>query len=229
MDRFECEAILFDLDGVLVDSTHSVERVWRAWAERHGLNAERVVEVAHGRRAVETARLFAPHLDAEAEAKKLEQAEIEDTAGLRQVDGAVSLLAALTSDSWAVVTSGTRLLATSRLRHTGLPTPQVLVGAEDIQNGKPDPECYLKGARLLGASPERCVVFEDTPTGIQAARSAGMTAVAVATTHRASELSDADALVRTLDDVRFEVINAAGSGELRLELLVENQAHESER
>jgi sugar-phosphatase len=132
MERFDCEAILFDLDGVLVDSTRSVERVWRAWAERHRLDTARVVEVAHGRRAVETVRLFAPHLDAEAEAKKLEQAEIEDSAGLRKVDGAAASLATLTSESWAVVTSGTRSLASSRLRHTGLPTPQVLIGAEDV-------------------------------------------------------------------------------------------------
>ena len=187
------------------------------------------MEGADGWRAVETVRLFAPHLDAEAEAKKLEQAEIEDTADLRQVDGAAALLAALPSDSWAVVTSGTRSLATSRLRHTGLPTPQVLVGAEDVEKGKPDPECYLKGAQLLEASAERCVVFEDTPTGIQAAQSAGMKAVAVATTHRASELSDADTLVRTLVDMHFKVRNAAGSDELRLELLVKNQAHENER
>ena len=116
MERFDCEAILFDLDGVLVDSTRSVERVWRTWAEGHGLDTARVVEVAHGRRAVETVRLFAPHLDAEVEAKKLEQAEIEDTAGLRKVDGAAASLATLTSDSWAVVTSGTRSLASSRLR-----------------------------------------------------------------------------------------------------------------
>ncbi len=222
MDRFECEAILFDLDGVLVDSTRLVDRVWRSWAERHGLDAARVVEVAHGRRAIETVRLFAPHLDAEADAKKLEQAEIEDTAGLRKVDGADTSLATLPSGSWAVVTSGTRSLATARLRHTGLQIPQVLVGAEDVEKGKPDPKCYLKGAQLLRAPAERCVVVEDTPTGIQAAQSAGMMAVAVATTHRASELSDADALVRTLDDVRFEVRNAAGSGESRLELLVEN-------
>jgi mannitol-1-/sugar-/sorbitol-6-phosphatase len=193
------------------------------------MDSARVVEVAHGRRAVETVRLFAPHLDAEAEAKKLEQAEIEDTADLRKVDSAAASLATLTSDSWAVVTSGTRSLATARLRHTGLPIPQVLIGAEDVEKGKPDPECYLTGAQLLRASAERCVVVEDTPAGIQAAWSAGMMTVAVATTHRASELSDADALVRTLDDVRFEVINAAGSGELRLKLLVENQAHESER
>ena len=229
MDSFECKAVLFDLDGVLVDSARSVERVWRAWAERHGLDATRVVEVAHGQRTIETVRLFTPHLEAEAEAKKLEQAEIEDTAGLRQGDCAVALLAALPSGSWAVVTSGTCALATTRLRQTGLPIPRVLVGAEDVEKGKPHPECYLKGAQLLGATAKRCVVVEDTPAGIQAARSAGMVAVAVATTHRASELSDADAIVRTLCDVRLEVRDAAESGELGLELLVENQAHENQR
>ena len=229
MERFDCEAILFDLDGVLVDSTRSVERVWRAWAERHGLDTARVVEVAHGRRAVETVRLFAPHLDAEAEAKKLEQAEIEDIAGLRKGDCAVALLAALPSGSWAVVTSGTRALATTRLRRTGLPIPRVLVGAEDVEKGKPDPECYLKGAQLLGATAKRCVVVEDTPAGIQAARSAGMVAIAVTTTHRALELSDADAVVRTLCDVHLEVRGAAESSELGLRLLVENQAHENQR
>ncbi|HZB83516.1 MAG TPA: HAD-IA family hydrolase [Rubrobacteraceae bacterium] len=229
MITFECEAVLFDLDGVLVDSTRAVERVWRAWAKHHGLDAARVVAVAHGRRTIETVRLFAPHLDPEAETKKLEQAEIEDTVGLRRADGAAAMLAALPSGSWAVVTSGTRSLATSRLRHTGLLIPQVLVGAEDIEKGKPDPECYLKGSQLIGASAERCVVVEDTAAGVQAARSADMTTIAVTTTHRASELSDADALVRTLTDVHVEVRHVAGSGEARLELLVENQAHENGR
>jgi sugar-phosphatase len=227
MRTFECEAILFDLDGVLVDSARPVERVWRVWAERHGLDTARVVEIAHGRRAIETIRLFTPRLDAEAEAKKLEQAEIEDTVGLKKADGAAALLAALPSGSWAVVTSGTRSLATSRLRHTGLPIPQVLVAAEDIEKGKPDPECYLKVTQLLGASAELCVVIEDTPAGIQAARSAGMTTVAVTTTHRASELSDADALVRTLADIRLGVRSIAKNSIPRLELLIENQVHEN--
>ena len=227
MDRFECEAILFDLDGVLVNSTCSVERVWRAWAERYDLDAARVVEVAHGRRAVETVRLFAPHLDAKAEAKKLEQAEIEDNGGLRMVDGAAVSLAALPSGSWAVVTSGTRALAKARLRHTGLQIPRVLVGAEEVAKGKPHPECYLKGAELLGAPAEQCVVVEDTPAGIQAACSAGMAVVAVATTHLSSELSEADAVVRALSEVRLGVKNAAESGEICLEVLVENRTHEN--
>ena len=227
MDRFECQAVLFDLDGVLVDSARPVERVWRAWAERHGLDAAQVVKVAHGRRTIETVQLFTPHLDAEAEAKELERAEIEDTTGLLEADGAGALLAILPAGSWAVVTSGTRVLATARLRNTGLQIPRVLVGAEDVEKGKPDPECYLKGAELLGVSAERCVVVEDTPAGIQAARSAGMVAVAVATTHRASELSKADAVVRALSDVLLGRTSVSESGELCLELLVENRTHES--
>ena len=227
MDRFECQAVLFDLDGVLVDSARPVERVWRAWAERHGLDAAQVVKVAHGRRTIETVQLFTPHLDAEAEVKELERAEIEDTTGLLEADGAGALLAILPAGSWAVVTSGTRVLATARLRNTGLQIPRVLVGAEDVEKGKPDPECYLKVAELLGVSAERCVVVEDTPAGIQAARSAGMVAVAVAKTHRASELSKADAVVRALSDVRLGRTSVSESGELCLELLVGNRTHES--
>jgi sugar-phosphatase len=220
MDRFECEAVLFDLDGVLADSARPVERVWGAWAERHGLDAARVVEVAHGRRTIDAVRLFTPHLDAEVEAKQLERAEIEDTSGLLEAEGAATLLAVLPFGSWGVVTSGTRALAMSRLSHTGLQVPRDLVGAEDVEKGKPDPECYLKGAELLGVSAERCVVLEDTPAGIQAARSAGM--VAVATTHNSSELSGADAVVRALSDVRLEGKSAAANDNIYLELLVEN-------
>jgi sugar-phosphatase len=227
MSRFECQAVLFDLDGVLVDSARPVERVWRAWAERHGLDVAQVVEVAHGRRTIETVRLFAPHLDAEAEAKELERAEIEDTTGLLKADGAAALLATLPPSSWAVVTSGTRALAMARLRHTGLQIPRVLVGAEDVEKGKPNPECYLKGAELLGAPAEQCVVVEDTPAGIQAACSAGMAVVAVATIHLSSELLEADAVVRALSEVCLEVKNAAESGEFCVEVLVENRTHEN--
>jgi len=223
MRRFECEAVLFDLDGVLVNSTRPVERVWRAWAERHGLDAAQVVEVAHGRRTIEAVQLFTPYLDTEAEAKELERAEIEDTTGLLEADGAATLIASLPFRSWAVVTSGTRALARARLKNTGLQIPRVLVGADDVEKGKPDPECYLKGAELLGVAAERCVVVEDTPVGIQAARSAGMVAIAVATTHRASELSEADIVIRALSEVHLGGMNVTESGKLCLELLVENR------
>lgn len=158
MSRFECEAILFDLDGVLVDSTFSVERATRIWAERQGLDAAQVIENAHGRRTKEIVRDVASHLDIDAEVRELERIEMEDVANVRKVEGASDLLAALPNDSWAIVTSGTRALATARMRHTGLPEPRVLVSAEDVENGKPDPECYLKAGKLIRVPPQRCVV-----------------------------------------------------------------------
>jgi sugar-phosphatase len=220
--RFDCEAVLLDLDGVLVDSTRSVERAWRAWAERHALDAARILEYAHGRRAEEIVRLFAPHLDVEAEAEKLEQAEIEDASGVVRMDGADTLLATLPPESWAVVTSGTHALATARLRQTGLPLPRVLVCAEDVENGKPDPECYLKAAELLEVAPERCSAVEDAPAGVQAARAAGIAVIAVATTHATSELSDADAITGNLSHVRLDVRSSVGNARPLLELLLED-------
>jgi mannitol-1-/sugar-/sorbitol-6-phosphatase len=222
IDRFGCEAVLFDLDGVLVDSTASIERTWRIWAGRHGLDAARIVEFAHGRRSEETLRAFVPHLDADAEARKLERIELEAAANVLKVEGASDLLAAIPAESWAVVTSGTRAIATARMSHTDLPVPRVVVSADDVENGKPDPECYLKAAELLGVSPESCLVVEDAPPGIRAARSAGMAVVAVATTHPASELSEADAVTQALNDLRLGEVGTAEDEKASLELLAES-------
>jgi len=220
MSWFDCEAILFDLDGVLVDSAYSVEQATRIWAERHGLDADQVLKGVHGRRAEEVV----PDLDPDAEARELDRIELEDVANVCKVEGASELLAALPTDSRAIATSGSRALATARLRGTGLPVPKILVSAEDVENGKPDPECYLKAAELTGVAPQKCVVVEDTLPGILAARSAAMAVIAVATTHSASELSDADAIAHALIDIRVEEVRAGAkrSGKSRLLLVVEN-------
>jgi mannitol-1-/sugar-/sorbitol-6-phosphatase len=154
------------------------------------------------------------------EARELERIELEDAANVLRVEGASDLLAAFPAESWAIVTSGTRAIATARMRHTGLPIPRVVVSAEDVENGKPAPECYLKAAELLGISPENCVVVEDAPPGIRAARSAGMAVVAVATTHPASELSDADAVAHALSSVSLGENSTTADGRIRLELHV---------
>lgn len=221
--RFGCDAVLFDLDGVLVDSTSSVERAWRWWAERHGLETSEVLAVAHGRRTTETVALVAPHLDAEAEAMELERKEIEDAGSVLPFDGAVELLAALSPQRWAIVTSGTTALAHARLEACGMPIPNAFIGAGDVTRGKPDPECYLKGARLLGIAPDRCVVVEDAPSGISAARAAGAAVIAVATTHPGSELSEADAVARTVDDVRLDRGRGQRSDGFALEIVVDIQ------
>ena len=201
MNTIECDAILFDLDGVLIDSSACIEHHWQLWATHHGLDIADVMRVAHGRRTDETIKLVAPHLDAEEEARRIEESEAGDTRGVLTVEGALSLLNSLPRDAWAIATSGTRAVATTRLKHTGLPVPNILVTAEDVTRGKPDPEPYLAAAKGLGIPADRCVVIEDAPAGIEAARAAGMKSVAVVSTHPARDLAKATIIAWQLKDI----------------------------
>lgn len=200
-----CKAILFDLDGVLVNSTLAVERVWRRWADRRKIDPELVIENAHGRRSIETIRIVAPELDAEAENREVEQMEIEDKEGIDTIPGAAELLNSLPSTSFALVTSATRALAAARLQHAGLVVPANLVTADDVAKGKPSPEPYLKGAALLGIAAADCIVFEDTPAGIASGKAAGMRVIALLTTYPEKELQAADALLPSLAGVRAKL------------------------
>ena len=199
---FFAKAILFDMDGVLMDSTPSVERVWRAWAAKHGLDPDRVAGQAHGRRSIETIRAVTPQLDAEKENIVVEQMEIDDKEGVTALPGAAELLAHLPDDRFAIVTSATRPLAVARLGYAGLSVPRHMITAEDVVHGKPSPEPFLKGAAALGFAPADCLVFEDTPAGIASARAAGMQAVALQTTYPAHQLEAAHAIIRNLADVK---------------------------
>jgi sugar-phosphatase len=205
MKTFRCAAILFDLDGVLVDSTASVARQWKLWAQENSLDPEMTVRIAHGVRTIEVIRRLAPHLDAEAEVIMLEKREADDHEGVAVMPGAAELLKSIPGDRWCVVTSGTRHLATSRLRLGNLPTPKVLVSANDVTNGKPDPEPYLKGAKLLGMNPAECLVIEDAPAGIRAARAGGMRVIAITSTYPASALQEADAIIQKLAQIQVSV------------------------
>ena len=174
------KAILFDMDGTLLDSRAAVERVWHEWAASHGRDAGPVLAVCHGRRTIDTVREFAiPGLDEEAEARKLEASEIDDTAGVVAIAGAAELLARLPAGRFAVVTSASRALATRRLKAAGLPIPALMINAEMVAHGKPDPEGYMKGAALCGTTADQCLVFEDAPAGIEAGRRAGSDVVAI--------------------------------------------------
>jgi sugar-phosphatase len=175
-----------------------------------------VIRAAHGRPTIETIREVAPHLDAEDETARLEAGEASDTEGVCAFSGAAELLRSLPEGSWAVATSGTRLTATSRLSQTGLPTPGVLITANDIRRGKPHPEPYLLAAQGLGFDPADCLVVEDAPPGVGSGRAAGARVIAVTTSHAADELIGADAIV---PEVRFlEVVAAANGGGLRVRL-----------
>lgn len=200
-----CSAVLFDLDGVLVDSTPVVERVWRGWATEHGLDPDYVVQWAHGRRSIETIRRVAPQMDAAKENLKVERCEIEDLEGVRAIEGAAELLASLPPGHWTVVTSATRELAEARMNYVHLPLPKDAITAEMVERGKPDPEPYLKGAALLRFAPSECLVIEDTAAGIAAAKAAGMQAVGLTTTYPAHELREADVVVRSCADIHIEI------------------------
>jgi sugar-phosphatase len=217
-----CKGILFDLDGVLVDSTPAVERVWRKWAEQRGLDPDHVVNLAHGRRSIETIRMVAPELEAEAANMEVENLEIGDTEGVVALEGACDLLRSLPADRWTVVTSGTRPLATTRLRVAAMPVPERFVSANDVTEGKPSPEPYLKGAALLGFAPGDCVVIEDTAAGIRAGKAAGCRVIGLTTTYPAEELAQADFIAGSCAELNVRFDGAMGT--LRIEKIVRAKA-----
>ena len=194
-------AVLFDLDGVLVESREATERVWLDWASKNGIDAAELRSAMHGVRSMEVVRTLRPDLDAVAESARIERRQTEDTEGLLAIPGAVAALGALRSDRMAVVTSGTRPLARARLRAVGIEPPAVMVFAGDVERGKPDPEGYLTATRRLGADPAEALVVEDAPPGIEAGRAAGMATVALASTHDADELARADVVLESLEEL----------------------------
>jgi mannitol-1-/sugar-/sorbitol-6-phosphatase len=214
-------ALLFDLDGVLADSTRSVVRAWSAWARRVGLEPDELIPKVHGRRAIETIRTVRPDLDAEAELATLVADETTDNDDTEEIPGARALVSALPADAWAIVTSGLRDVATARLVAAGVPIPRVMITAESIERGKPDPDCYLRGAQALAVDPRECVVVEDAPIGAAAARAAGMRLIALTTTHRADQLEPADLIVPDLTHLSVRIVertNGARSAQPRLEI-----------
>ena len=201
MINLKCQAILFDLDGTLVDSTLCVEQHWREWATKHNLNPEEILKISHGRPTVDTIGLVAPDLDAEAEAKTLDESQAVNLDGVVAVPGANTLLASLPYKNWAIVTSANQKIATNRLLHVGLPLPEYLITTDDVEQYKPHPEGYLKAVEYLKVEPEQCVVVEDAPVGIQAAHAAKMKAIAVATTYSPRDLSSANICIPALANI----------------------------
>ncbi|HQR27666.1 MAG TPA: HAD-IA family hydrolase [Nocardioides sp.] len=199
--------LLFDSDGVLVDSDDAVQEVWSRWAEHWGLDPDVVVPQVHGtpsRRTV--ARLVAAPHRSEA-LTMIDRMELEQADRVRAMPGAATLLRSLPPGTWAIVTSGTGALARARLAAAGLPTPTALVTADDVERGKPDPEPYLTAAGLLGERPADCLVFEDSAAGIAAARAAGVGhLVGVSKTDLSAPGAGVDAFV---PDLRHVVVAGA--------------------
>jgi mannitol-1-/sugar-/sorbitol-6-phosphatase len=193
--ELRCSAFLFDLDGVLVDSRAVVERVCRRWAQRHALDPETVLRIAHGRRSRDTVKAAAPHLDTDREAAWIDALELSDVDGLTAVPGVRQFVATLPAGSWAVVTSCGRALAELRLTSVGLPIPRIVVTSDDVSQGKPAPDGFQLGAKRLGRDATTCVVFEDAPAGIAAGRAAGARVIALKTTQPDADFTGAEVVI----------------------------------
>lgn len=219
MAQISCRALLFDLDGVLVDSTPAVERVWANWARQRGFNPEEVVRRAHGRPSLTTIRELLPNSDHEAENREVERREIEDLEGVVAAPGAQSLLKSLPSSQWTIVTSCTRALAEVRIRAAGLPVPEKFITSSDIQNGKPHPEPYLKGSALLGLPVSDCIVVEDAPAGVRSGKAAGARVIGLLPIATRTELESEGASWTVKDCSAISLVSfATAGGKLRLEL-----------
>jgi sugar-phosphatase len=209
-------AFLFDMDGTLLNSIAAAERVWSAWATRHGLDVAAFLPTMHGFRAIETVRRLAlPGVDPQHEADEITRAEIADVRGIHAIEGAAAFLASLPPRSWAIVTSSPRALALRRIEAAGIPLPGALVTAEDVSRGKPAPDCFLLGAERLGADPQDCLVFEDAVPGIQAAEAAGTKVVVITATHQ-HRMATSHPAILDYRSVRA-VADAAGIGLERLQ------------
>ena len=209
--EFHGSAILFDMDGTLVDSMAHDEQQWIRWGARYGIDPQPILKISHGRRTEEIIREVAPHLATEEEFARFAEEELSNLDGIRAVAGASALLSTLPREAWALVTSAPCELAHRRMDCAGLPLPSVIVSADDVKNGKPHPEGVLLAARRLGVEPAHCLVIEDTPAGIQAARAGGMRSLGIMTTYSCEELGSEHCIrdftsMHVIDDGRLHVV-----------------------
>jgi sugar-phosphatase len=204
-----CKGILFDMDGILISSLGSVERSWSAWALARGIDPALAIHTAHGCRAIETVRKLRPDLNDEAELKWLEDMEVADQDGVAALPGVGALLASLPATRWTVVTSATERLARVRLAAAGIAVPERIITADMVENGKPHPEPYLRGAEILGLPAADCVVFEDSGSGTRAGRAAGATVIGTTFSHPITELGAAHYLVTDLTGIAVEALPGA--------------------
>jgi sugar-phosphatase len=198
-----CRAVLFDMDGTLVDSTSIVERAWEWWAKRHGIPLDALLSFSHGRPTISTMDKFLPGRDHTEDLYEMARYEETQLEGILAVPGAIEVVRALHNHPWAIVTSAWRTLAEARVKAAGLPLPKVIVPVDEIQNGKPHPEGFLYAADQLGVPAQECLVFEDTRPGIDAGLSAGMHVVALSTTVPANQLKHRP-LIRNFYDVTIQ-------------------------
>lgn len=216
-----CAGLLFDMDGVLADSLGSVRRSWRRWAAEYSVADAATLDIPHGTRAVDIIRLLRPDLDEAAvrvALRRIDEMELADLDGVVALPGAAELLRSLPPDRWVIVTSARKELVVARLGAAGLAVPDRLVTADDVREGKPHPEPYLKGAAVLGVAAADCIVLEDAPGGVKAGKAAGCRVIGVVSSHEAGQLWEvgADWVVHSMQGIAARLVDGG------LELIVEN-------
>ena len=204
--KVRTKGLLFDMDGVLISSLGSVERSWQTWAESHGLDVRETIKTAHGMRAIETVRKLKPEANHLAELKVIEDLEVGDNEGLEVLEGVLSILQSVPQKFWTIVTSATERLARSRLAFAGIPVPEHIVTADMVTEGKPHPEPYIKGAKILRLAPQDCIVIEDSTSGAKAGHAAGCKVLATTFSHTIQQLAAADWIVESLARVSLTVL-----------------------
>ena len=198
------QAVLFDMDGVLINSIAADERSWWRWAEVHGMQETFSIRNTHGRRTVDTIRALRPDLDWETELERVENFDAEGGGGLLLYPGVYEVLAHLSPTQWSIVTSATERIMRHRLGQLEVPLPLHIVTGDKVKQGKPDPEPYRLGAAQLGLSPADCLVIEDAPLGIRAGKAAGCRVLAVVSSHQPRELHEADWIIGSLRDLQLK-------------------------
>jgi len=218
----QIDGILLDMDGTILNSIKTAERIWGAWAQQHGLDLVSFLPTIHGVQSVETIRrLGLTGIDPVVEAAAITQAELDDIVGIEAIAGAAEFLAALSGFRWGIVTSAPRALALRRMEAAGFPVPPLLIAAEDVTHGKPAPDCFLLAAERLGTTADRCLVFEDSSAGIAAADAAGAAALVVTSTHLDAVTHGHDAIL----DYRDLVLERLSTGALWLRQALDDSAH----
>jgi sugar-phosphatase len=213
--KIRTRGLLFDMDGILISSIGSVERSWALWAQARNMDVTEIIANSHGQRALDIIRKLVPPEEVDAEFKRIEEIECEDTEGLQVLEGVKPILDTIPQKFWTIVTSATERLARVRLCAGGIPVPENFVTSERVRKGKPDPEPYVKGAQLLGLDPLDCLVIEDSASGARAGKAAGCRVMATLFSHKKEDLEAADYVVRSLADVTVRIL--PGNYELQLE------------
>jgi HAD superfamily hydrolase (TIGR01509 family) len=207
--KIEAKVLLFDMDGTLIDTDGVSNMVWEKWALKNSISLESILKVHHGRRPEETIHLVAPHLPEKEHAAEIYEAHATITTGFELIKGSKEFFNHLPLGSIGVVTSATRPIVENRFSHTGLRLDSVIVTSEMVKKGKPDPEAYLLAASTFNIDPRDCLVFEDAPAGIMAAKAAGMKVIGVVTTHSREQLSEADYLIDDFSKINFKLVGSS--------------------